>query len=155
MSPEGQFLQRPDIEQILPHRRPFMFLESAEIIESGKLAIGQLADLTHPDFIFLKGHFPSFQVVPGAILMETLAELAGIALASGNTDQDQKIGFLVKDAMRYRQMVRPGDLIELKAEILSFRHNLAISKVQAFKEGKIATEGEIEFSLVDISNWEK
>ncbi len=54
--------------------------------------------------------------------------------------------------MRYRQMVRPGDIVQLEAEIVSFRHALARSNVRAIKEGQIAAEGEIFFSLVDISN---
>lgn len=149
MSREGQPLQRPDIEQLLPHRRLFMFLESAEVVEPGRRATGQLADLLHPDFEFLRGHFPNFPVVPGAIIMETLAELSGIAVISGAEDQGDKIGVLVADSMRYRQMVRPGDVVQLEAEITAMRRNIGKSNVKALKEGKIAAEGEITFALID------
>ena len=144
MSTERRILQKEDIEHLLPHRRPFMFLESAEIIEPGK-AKGELADLSHPDFNYLKGHFPIFQVVPGAIIMETLAELSGIALG----EQENKIGVLRKDSMDYRQMIKPGDKVQLEAEIYSFRMGMAKSKVKAVKEGKTAAEGEIIFALID------
>ena len=149
MAKEGEILGRQRIEQLIPHRRPFMFLENAAIIEPGVKAVGQLADLSHPDFNFLKGHFPSFQVVPGAILMEALAELSGIALVSGVPEGNNKIGLLRKDAMDYKQIVRPGDSAQLEAEITRFKMGIGVSKVKATKDGKIAAEGEITFVLVE------
>ncbi|MFH1186589.1 MAG: 3-hydroxyacyl-[acyl-carrier-protein] dehydratase FabZ [Candidatus Levyibacteriota bacterium] len=149
MSPERRSLKRTDIEGILPHRRPFMFLESAEIVEPGVKAIGVLADLSHPDFAFLKGHFPSFPIVPGAILMETLAELSGIAVSSRASGQHNKIGVLRRDAMDYKQMVKPGDLVQLEAEVFALKMGIGRSRVKAIKDGKTVVEGEIVFALID------
>lgn len=147
MFKEGQPLRRPDIEQILPHRRPFLFLEKAEVL--GWRATGQLADLSHPDFEFLRGHFPNFPVIPGAIIMEALAELSGVVVASGAEKQGNKIGVLLADKMRYRQMVRPGDCVQLEVEITAMKRNIGKSSVKALKEGKIVAEGEIAFALID------
>lgn len=145
----GERLSRTDIEQILPHRRPFLFLESVDVLEPGKRAVGTFADLVNPDFDFLKGHFPDFRVVPGAIIMETLAELLGVAAASGLSGAVDKIGVLVEDKMRYRQMVRPGDTLRLEAEITAMRRNIGKGSVRALLDDKIAAEGEITFALVD------
>jgi len=149
VSLERRFLSRSAIEGILPHRRPFMFLEEAEILLPGVKAIGKLADLSHPDFAFLKGHFPSFTVVPGAIIMETLAELSGIAVLSGMSRIENKIGVLRRDVMDYKQMVKSGDVVQLEAEVILFRMNVGRSRVKATREGRVAAEGEITFVLID------
>ena len=145
----GERLTRVDIEQVLPHRRPFMFLESVDELEPGKRAVGTLADLREPDFDFLRGHFPDFRVVPGAIIMEALAELLGIAAASGLSEAGNKIGVLVEDKMRYRQMVRPGNALRLEAEITHIRRNIGRGNVRALLGDKVAAEGEITFALID------
>ena len=145
----GERLTRTDIEQILPHRRPFMFLESVDVLEPGKHATGVLADLRDPDFDFLKGHFPDFRVVPGAIIMETLAELLGVAATSGLSKAGNKIGVLVEDKMRYRQIVKPGDALRLEAEITAMRRNIGRGNVKAILGDKVAAEGEITFALID------
>lgn len=147
MDTEKRVLNRSDIEHVLPHRRPFMFLESAEIIEPGRRAVGQLADLSHPDFNFLKGHFPGFQVVPGVILMEALAELLGIAAVAEASNHGSKIGFLAAYEMRHRQMVKPGDQVLLEAEVATKRRNIITGSVKALREGKIVVEGKITFAL--------
>lgn len=144
-----EHLSRTDIEQVLPHRRPFMFLESVDVLEPGKHAVGILTDLRDPDFDFLKGHFPDFRVVPGIIIMEALAELLDVAAASGFSEGDNKIGVLVEDRMRYRQMVKPGDSIRLEAEVTNMRRNIGRGNVKALLGDKVAAEGEITFALID------
>ncbi len=145
----GEKLTRADIKQVLPHRRPFMFLESVEELEPGKRAVGTLSDLREPDFDFLRGHFPDFRVIPGAVIMETLAELLGVVAASGLSEGGNKIGVLVEDNMRYRQMVRPGDALRLEAEVTAMRRNIGRGKVKALLGEKVAAEGEITFALID------
>ena len=149
MRSELERLSEPDIEQLIPHRRPFMFLKSAEIVKPGVHATGELADLSHPDFDFLKGHFPGDPVVPGVILTEALAQLSGVARVSGTKADTNKIGFLRRDRMDYKQPVKPGDSVQLEVEIIRFRMNVGVSKVKATKDGKIAAEGEITFFLID------
>ncbi|MDP3724745.1 MAG: hotdog domain-containing protein [bacterium] len=144
-----EHLSRTDIEQVLPHRRPFMFLESVDVLEPGKHAVGILADLRDPDFDFLKGHFPDFRIVPGAIIMEALAELLGVTAAFGLSEADNKIGVLVEDRMRYRQMVKPGDPVRLEAEVTNMRRNIGRGNVKALLGDKVAAEGEITFALID------
>lgn len=126
-----------------------MFLEFAEVVEPGRIATGQLADLSRPDFDFLKGHFPNNYIVPGVILMETLAELSGIAVTFMEENHDDRIGVLVADKMKYRQMVRPDEEVRLEVEIIGKKKNFWKSKVKALKDGKIAVEGEITFALID------
>lgn len=154
-----KFLNRDQIaEGVLPHGKRFMFLESAEIVEAGKKAVGKLADRSKPEFEYLKDHFSEFPVFPGPLQMEALAELSGIALISGIEAEENKIGFLVEDHMKYRGMILPGDEVQLEAEIIKFRPSsrLAIgeSKVTALIAGKVIAEGEIKFALVDKSQFD-
>lgn len=152
----GKELNREDIEEILPHRRPFLFLESAVIEEPGKRATGKLTDLTHPDFSYLRGHFPGLLLFPGALLMESLAELAGIAAASSEIDKHKgKVGVLGEDQMKYRQAVNPAKShqVELEAEIVALGSRGGRAAVKAMLEGKIAAEGVITFIMVDRSKF--
>jgi len=142
-------LARAEIEQVLPHRRPFMFLERIDELEPGKRAVGILADLREPDFDFLRGHFPDFRVVPGVIITEALAELLGVVAASGLSDADNKIGVLVEDRMRYRRMIKPKDIVHLEAEITDMRRNIRRGSVRALLDNKVAVEGEITFALIN------
>ena len=77
-----------EIKNLLPHRKPFLFLDKCEIIEVGKQGIGYRKFL-HEEFFF-KGHFPGRPIVPGVILVEALAQTAGIVVAKGFKNQDKK-----------------------------------------------------------------
>lgn len=151
MSAERQF-SREDILEILPHGQQFMFLESAEVVEKGKRAIGVLADRSR--FPFLKDHFPGYLIFPGGLQMEALAELSGIALLSGVEGQKDKIGVLAEDHMKYRGQIFPEDRIELETTITEARLGsglgFAKSAVTAKKDGKIIAQGEIKFALMDM-----
>ena len=149
-------LNRGDIEAILPHRRPFLFLESAVILEPGKLVTGRLTDLTHPDFGYLGGHFPNLPITPGAILMEALAELSGVVASSSDKPEVQgKVGVLGEDHMKYRGKILPVEatLAELEAEIISLRSRAGKTAVKATREGRVLVEGEILFVMVNRSEW--
>lgn len=149
MKQEQSPLTRKGIEQIIPHRRPFMFLESVCEIDYGKRAVGELADLTEPDFDFLRSHFPDFQIDPGAILLEALAELGAIALL-GSPENSGKIGVLAGiDKMRFKQMVKPEDKLQLEAEIIKTKLNMGKGHVKATLDGKTAVDGIIYFAIID------
>jgi 3-hydroxyacyl-[acyl-carrier-protein] dehydratase len=77
--------------------------------------------------------------------MEALAELSGIAVDVG----ENKIGVLRRDTMVYRQMIKPGDKVDLEAEIISYRRDIGETSVKATKNGKVAAEGKIVFAVID------
>lgn len=150
-------LNRKDIEQIIPHRRPLLFLDEVTIIEPGKFAKGKMADLTHPDFDFLKGHFPGLLVFPGVLATETLAQLTAVTVASsGAKGLEGKIGVLGKYSMRHGEKILPvhSTLVELEAEVTYLRSKFGQAKVRAVLEDKVAAEGEIFFVMVDRSEWQ-
>ena len=146
---QGRDIPRSDIlnEGILPHGKSFMFLESVEIVEAGKRVTGKLADRTLPEFAYLADHFPEMPIFPGALSLEALAELSGIAVLSGLPQDNTKIGVLRKADIEWKQPIQPDDLIDLEAEVGFFRQSMGRAKVKAIKNGKIAVEGEITFML--------
>lgn len=149
-------LNRADIEAILPHRGPFLFLESATIIEPGKFARGKMTDLIHPDFAFLLGHFPGLPIFPGVLVTETLAQLVGVTSASsGIQELEGKIGVLGTYTMRHGQKILPvySTLVELEAEIIKLKSKAGKANVRAIYDGKIAAEGEILFAMASKSDW--
>ncbi len=150
-------LSEQDIERILPHRRPFMFLRDVDIVVPGQHATGKLIGRTQPDYeAYLSGHFPQLRIFPGFLLAEALAELAGVALVSGNVQFNNKIGVLTgADKMRWRQPIRPHDEVDLSARIVRSRGSLYVAEVQAKKEGRLASSGEIMFALADIAQFQE
>lgn len=134
-----------------------MFLRDVDIVIPGQHAIGKLINRTNPAYeAYLKGHFPQVRIFPGFLLAEALAELAGIALVSGNILSNNKIGVLTgADKMRWRQPIRPHDEVYLSARIVRSRDPLHIAEVQAVKEGRVASSGKIMFALADIAQFQE
>ncbi len=148
---EQRHLSREDIlrDGILPHGKRFMFLESVEILEPGKKVRGKLVDRRLPEFSYLADHIPEYPIFPGALSLEALAELSGIAVLSGFPTDSNKIGVLRKGVIESYKPIEPGDNIDLEAEVLFFKMNTGKTKARALKNGEVVAEGEITFMLVD------
>lgn len=146
---QRQKYSRTDIlKNGLPHGPNFMFLEWAEILEPGKRIIGRLVD--REQFPYLKDHFPGYEIFPGALGLEALAELTGIAVIQNTPTDGNKIGVLRKIIeMDFKQPIEPDDVIDLEAEIIFFRLNTGRARVKAIKNGTAAIEGEIVFMIGD------
>ena len=106
-------LNRKEIELILPHRSPFLFLDKCEVIEKGIKGIGYRKFL--PNEFFFSGHFPGKPIVPGVILVEALAQTSGIVVAVGFENQKEKsVLFMSISKAKFRKPVFPNEEITLE-----------------------------------------
>ena len=142
-------LDRNHIESIIPHRPPFIFVDRIVEIEYGQRAVGYLDDVGQHHEHVLSGHFPGFPVLPGAIIVEALAEVGGVA-ALGMPENAGKIAMLTGlDRWKFRRPARPGDSVRLETEVLRYRRSFGRATCRALIDGELCAEGEISFAIVD------
>jgi 3-hydroxyacyl-[acyl-carrier-protein] dehydratase len=117
-----------DMKKLLPHRDPFLFVDSVEVSEEGKIT--GYRTFTESEFFF-KGHFPEYPVVPGVILIETMAQCGGAAIRkTGKLDEDKLFFLAAVEKAKFRRQVRPGDKVRLEVE------NIRISAAMIKQSGK-------------------
>ena len=129
-----------EIENLLPHRDPFLFVD--EIIEASEEKIIAKRVFTANDYFF-KGHFPDYPVVPGVILVETMAQSGGAGLRKlGVLGGDSLFFFATVDKVKFRRQVRPGD--EGRCEIINLRVSPKMIKQsgKAYVGDEVAAEAE-------------
>ena len=107
-----------EIKNLLPHREPFLFVDKCEIIEVGIKGVGYRKFL--PNEFFFKGHFPELPIVPGVILIEALAQTAGIVVSKTfENEKDKTVLFMSVSDAKFRKPVLPNDDISFEVEKLN------------------------------------
>lgn len=143
-------LSEQQLEQIIPHRRPFRFIDQILEVEFGKRAQAILSDLRKPEYDYLKAHFPSYQLVPGVIIMEALAEVGAVAIL-GLPEHRNRVAVLAgADKVRWRRQVIPGQFVRLEAQITHLRSKFGRGYGRAvLEDNSVAVEGIISFGIID------
>lgn len=127
------------VEKLLPHRDPFLWVSRIDICQPGEYILAAL-DVS-PDLPLFKGHFPGYPIFPGALTMEALAQAACCCLMAAQ-DSTVTRGYLAGiDKARFREVVLPGDTVELEATILQANDKFAKAQVKARKANKLVAEG--------------
>lgn len=141
-------LSNLEIREIIPHRYPFLLVDKIIEREPGKKAVG-IKNVTANE-PFFQGHFPEYPVMPGVLIVEALAQTAGIAAAT--EAGKSKLGLFASiEEMKFKRPVLPGDTLTLEAEILMNRMGVIKAHVKATVEGQLAAEGDIKFAMVDVN----
>lgn len=138
-------LNSNEIQQILPHRYPFLLVDKIVELEPGKSAKG-IKCVSANEMQFM-GHFPQMHVMPGVLIIEALAQTGACAILCEEENKG-KIAFFggIKNA-RFRKQVVPGDVLELSCEIISRRGPVGIGKACATVDGKVAVTAELTFAI--------
>ena len=111
-------IENKEIKKLIPHRDPFLFLDYCDILIPASKAIGY--KLFNDDEYFFKGHFPNNPIVPGVILIEALAQTAGVAVSKSFEESENKsVLFMSVSKAKFRKPVYPNDLIALHVECLN------------------------------------
>ena len=140
-------IQRNEIKKLLPHRRPFLFLDSCNILEIGIKGVGYRK--FSPDEYFFKGHFPNLPIVPGVILIEALAQTAGVVVSKGfEHTSDKSVLFMSISNAKFRKPVLPND--EISFEVEKINNVKSVYKFQGVAKNKITKVCESEFSAMII-----
>lgn len=134
-----------EIQEIIPHRYPFLLVDKVEELEPGKRAVGY-KNVTMNEYFF-QGHFPEEPIMPGVLQIEALAQLGAIALLSMDEFKGKIAYFGGINKAKFRRNVVPGDVLKLEIEIVKMKGPAGIGKAIATVDGEKAVECEIMFAV--------
>lgn len=136
---------KQEIIGVIPQRDPFLMIDCAEIVEPGKSATGTKTLTGNEDFF--KGHFPDEPVMPGVLIIESMAQLGAFLILSIEQYRGKKVYFTSIDNAKFRKKVVPGDTLELYVELISFRHNIGKGSARAEVSGETVCSAELGFVI--------
>ena len=134
-----------EIMEILPHRHPFLLIDTIEELEPGVRAVGR-KNVTFNEPYFA-GHFPGNPVMPGVLIMEALAQTGAVAILSLPEHRGKTAYFAGIDKAKFKQMVRPGDTLELETTIIRSNGPVGVGEAIATVNGKLVAKAELTFAL--------
>lgn len=136
-------LNRDQIQEIIPHRYPFLLVDRILEMDPGKSAIGE-KDINFDEFFF-PGHFPNEPIMPGVLIIEALAQTGAVTLLSAPEHQGKKVYFAGIKHAKFRRKVVPGDILRMEVQVsnLKSRYGMGISK--AYVGNELACEAEFSF----------
>ncbi|UCB57304.1 MAG: bifunctional UDP-3-O-[3-hydroxymyristoyl] N-acetylglucosamine deacetylase/3-hydroxyacyl-ACP dehydratase [Candidatus Omnitrophota bacterium] len=134
------------IMQILPHRYPFLLVDRVLDFEEGKHIVG-VKNVTINEQFF-NGHFPGRPVMPGVLILEAMAQTAGILMLSRPENRGKLAYFMSMDKVKFRKTVVPGDQLILKVDVVRIKSRIIQIKAEAFVADKLVAEADLMFSLV-------
>ena len=138
-------LDSNQIQEILPHRWPFQMVDRITECEPGKSAKGiKCVSVNEAQFC---GHFPQYHVMPGVLIIEALAQVGAVALLTMDEFKGKAVFFGGIKNARFKQQVRPGDVLVLECELIRLRGSVGIGKGVATVDGKVAAMGEFTFAV--------
>ncbi|WP_170313614.1 3-hydroxyacyl-ACP dehydratase FabZ [Lacrimispora amygdalina] len=134
-----------EIQEIIPHRHPFLLVDCIEELEPGVRAVGYKC-VTY-DESFFRGHFPEEPVMPGVLIIEALAQVGAAAILSMEENKGKIAYFGGIDKAKFKKKVIPGSKLKLECEIIKRKGPVGVGKAVATVDGKIAASAELTFMI--------
>lgn len=133
------------IEEIIPHRHPFLLVDYIEDYVPGEYAVGYKCVTFREDFF--KGHFPQQPVMPGVLIVEAMAQTGAVAILSQEENKGKIAFFGGIDKCRFKRKVVPGDKLRLETKIIKQKGPVGIGEAIATVDGKVAVKAELTFMI--------
>ena len=139
-------LNKSEIEKIIPQRDPFLMIDEVEEYIPGESCVAyKNVSLEEPYF---KGHFPGNPIMPGVLIVESLAQAGAVAILSMEENKGKNGIFGGIDKMKFKKMVIPGDRLKLEVNIIKRKGPIGVGEALATVDGKVAAKGELTFAVV-------
>lgn len=136
-----------EIRRVLPHRYPMLLVD--RIVEMEAERVVGIKNVTQNE-VFFQGHFPDFPVMPGVLIVEAMAQAAGVMVLSSIPDRDKKLVLLVAiENARFRKPVVPGDQLRMEMSVIKRKASVAKLAGRATVDGVLVAEAEVMCKLAD------
>lgn len=138
-------LKTKEIMDIIPHRQPFLLIDTVEELEPGVRAVAKkCVSYNEP---FFAGHFPGEPVMPGVLIIEALAQTGAVAILCMEENKGKTAYFASINSAKFKQKVVPGDVLTLETEIIKQKGPIGVGRATAKVDGKVACVAELTFAI--------
>ncbi len=136
-----------EIMKIIPQRPPILMIDRVEELVPGESAIAyKNVCINEPYF---QGHFPGQPIMPGVLIVESLAQTGAVAILSMEENKNKNAFFGGIDKLRFKRPVKPGDVLKLEVKIIKKKGPIGVGEAIATVDGELVTKGELTFAIVD------
>ncbi len=139
-------LNKDEIKNIIPQREPFLMIDEAVEVIPGEKAVC-IKNVSEDEYYF-KGHFPGNPIMPGVLIVESLAQAGAVAILSKEENKGKNALFAGIDKMKFKRIVKPGDTLNLEVNIIKQKGPIGVGEGKATVNGELACKGEFTFALV-------
>ncbi len=138
-------LNTKQIMEIIPHRQPFLLIDTIEELEAGKRAVEKkCVSFNEPYFA---GHFPNEPVMPGVLIIEAMAQAGAVAILSKPGQEGKTAYFAGIQNAKFKKKVKPGDVLTLELEIIKEKGPIGVGKGTAKVDGALVASAELTFAI--------
>ena len=138
-------LTTKEIMEIIPHRQPFLLIDTVEEMTPGVRAVAKkCVSYNEP---FFQGYYPTEPVMPGVLIIEALAQAGAVAILSLDENKGKTVYFAAIQSAKFKRKVIPGDVLMLETEIVKQKGPMGIGKAVAWVDGEVAAQAELTFAI--------